>query len=72
MKKAHYQFLGVHLEGRAGNMFVGELDGDVVVAGLGREVLDVARSIAVVLARDHGLARALDSQTESTGSGLCS
>ena len=48
------------------DVLIGKLDGDVVVSGLGGQVLHGAASIAVILARHLCLGGALDGETEST------
>lgn len=44
-----------YLEGRAGNVLVSVLDGDVILSGLKRDVLNGTRTITVVLTRHLGL-----------------
>ena len=56
----------VDCEGRAGHMLVGELDVDVVHAGLGWLVSDAAAAVLVVVALDVGFAWAFDRETQAT------
>ena len=48
------------------DVLIGKLDGDVIVSGLGGQVLHGAASITVILARHLCLRGALDGETEST------
>ena len=55
----------VDCEGRAGHMLVGELDVDVVHAGLGWLVSDAAAAVLVVVALDVGFAWAFDREAQA-------
>lgn len=57
-----------NLERRPGDGLVGKLDANVVVSGLGRDVLDGAGAIAVVAASHLGLRWTLNGQSQSSSS----